>query len=296
MAQTADTAVRLTNAQLADHAAMNDLGLKHKTAWGLFQALKAAAHGGQPISWTDKPDWSGIYTRSKGGLRFDPDGPAIGSPTAKFTPKYAAELQQTMANLKRGIEYDPLSQCNPPTYPRWLDLPFMKEFIVTPNETWMISEAFNSIRRIYTDGRGHLPAADQYPTETGDAIGFWDGDRLIVHTTSSIAHMYERAQGFYSDQVEGVEIWHKVDPKTLVANVWIYDPPALLQPWYTRQSYTKIDDKGKTIRINNWYCHGSANNDVRETAGGGSQFAKFSWEKGNKSGKTSSKADQEKPQ
>jgi len=267
-------------ARAAEKTRMEALGLKYKTAWELYTALKERAHGGQPLTWQHIPDWEGIYTRTKGGTAFDPDGPPQGEPPlAKFTPKYKEKLAKDVAGRKNGIEYDPLSQCNSPTYPRWLDMPFMREFIVTPHQTTMIAEAFNSIRRIYTDARGHLPVDDQFPTETGDSIGFWDGDKLVVHTNMSMAHMYERAQGYYSDGVEGVEIWHKVDANTLVANVWIYDPPALLEPWYVRQSYTKLDDRGKILRINNWSCKGNSNNDVYETGEGGSQHGAFTFEK-----------------
>jgi hypothetical protein len=267
----------------AEKVKMEELGRKYKTATELFEALKKQANGGKPLTWQSAPDWRGIYTRTKGGTAFDPDGPPQGqTPLAKFTPEYKAKLTKDVVDRKNGIEYDPLSQCNSPTYPRWLDLPFMREFIVTPEQTTMIAEAFNSIRRIYTDGRGHVPVEDQYPTETGDAIGFWDGNRLIVHTNQSIAHMYERAQGWYSDQVEGVEIWHKIDAKTLVANVWIYDPPALVEPWYTRQSYSKLDNPDKVLRINNWSCKGNPNNDVYETKEGGSQHGDFTFTKKDK--------------
>jgi hypothetical protein len=269
-------------ARAAEKAQMEALGRKYKTATELFEALRKQANGGKPVNWQTIPDWAGVYTRTKGGTAFDPDGPPQGqTPLAKFTPEYKAKLDKSVADRARGIEYDPLSQCESPTYPRWFDLPFMREFIVTPGQTTMIAEAFNSIRRIYTDGRGHIPAADAFPTETGDSIGFWDGDRLIVHTNSSMAHMYERAQGFYSDQVEGVEIWHKINAATLVANVWIYDPPALLEPWYTRQSYTKLVDPAKLLRINNWSCKGNPNNDVYETEEGGSQHGEFTFTKKN---------------
>ena len=40
----------------------------------------------------------------------------------------------------------------------------------------------NDIRRIYTDGRDHVPAEDRYPISNGDSIGFWDGPKLVIHT------------------------------------------------------------------------------------------------------------------
>ena len=83
---------------------------------------------------------------------------------------------------KQGIEWDPISTCAPPGYGWLTEPPFLREFIVTPDQTWLINEMVNDIRRIYTDGRGHVPAADRYPLYNGDSIGFWDGDRLVIHT------------------------------------------------------------------------------------------------------------------
>lgn len=261
----------------AERQKMKELGLKYESAWALYQALKEQANGGEKLTWSHVPNWGGVYTRTKGGTTFDPDGPPQGEvpTTAKFTPEYHARLMKAVIDRKNGIEYDPLSQCIPPGYPRWLDMPFLREHIVTPDQTTMIAEAFNSVRRIYTDDRGHIPEEDRYPTENGDSIGFWDGDKLITHTNQLMAHMYERAQGFYSEQVESVEIWEKVDDRTLVAHVWVYDPPALVEPWYTRQSYTKFKDPDNSLRIRHWACKGNPNNDVIETEEGGSQFNEF---------------------
>ena len=73
----------------------------------------------------------------------------------------------------------------------------------------------NDIRRIYTDGREHIAEADRYPLWNGDSIGFWDGGKLVIHTNSLRSGQYQRTQPEYSEQVETVEIWEKVDDKTL---------------------------------------------------------------------------------
>jgi hypothetical protein len=190
----------------AERQKMKELGLQYKTAWDLFSALKEREKGGKPLTWQNTPDWGGVYARTKGGTAFDPDGPPQGEPpSAKFTPKYHAQMMETVEGRKKGVEYDPLSQCIPPTYPRWLDMPFLREHIVTPKQTVIVTEAFNAVRFIYTDGRDHIPEADRYPTESGDAIGFWSNGKLYVHTNQIMGHMYERAQGFYSDEAETVE-------------------------------------------------------------------------------------------
>ena len=261
----------------AERQKMKELGLKYDSAWALYQALKKEANGGETLTWDKVPNWSGERTRTKGGTAYDPDGPPQGEPpsTAKFTPEYHARMMKTVVDRKNGIEYDPLSQCIPPGYPRWLDMPFLREHIVTPEMTTMIAEAFNSVRFIYTDGREHIPEDDRYPTENGDSIGFWTDGKLVTHTNQLMAHMYERAQGFYSEQVESVEIWQQIDDRTLVAHVWVYDPPALEEPWYTRQSYTKLHNPDNSLRIRHWACKGNPNNDVIETEEGGSDFSNF---------------------
>jgi hypothetical protein len=64
------------------------LGLQHKTAADLYRALHQEAGGGQRLAWNGMPDWSGVYTRARGGITFDPDQRPGTPPTAKLTPEY----------------------------------------------------------------------------------------------------------------------------------------------------------------------------------------------------------------
>ena len=256
---------------------MIDLGRQHKTAEALFETLRQRASGGRRLEWTALPDWSGIYTRARGGITFDPDQPPGAPPTAKLTPEFAARLQKRLEDAKGGVEWDPISTCAPPGHPRWLTEPFLREFIVTPGQTWLINEMVNDVRRVYTDGRGHVPVADRYPLYNGDSIGFWDGDRLVIHTNQLREGIYQRRNPDYTDQVETVEIWRKATPDLLEVDVWVYDPPALVEPWYTKQSYARVDDQDKTLRIRYWHCSENQNNEVVQTDGGGSQFRDFTF-------------------
>lgn len=262
---------------------MRALGLQHKTAWALYEALRKQAGGGTRLSWDKVPDWSGMYTRnvdvSRGvrGIVFDLDQPAGGLPTAKLTPEYHQRLIKKLEDLNKDIEYDPLSACAPPGYPRWLTVPFLREHVVAPDLTLLIAEPFNSIRRVYTDGRGHMPEEDRYPLYYGDSIGFWNGDKLVVHTNQLMAGSYTRAQPDHSDQVETVEIWQKVDDRNIEVDVWVYDPPSLIEPWYVRQRYTKLTDPDKRLRMRYWYCQENPNNAVYETKEGSSDFTDFTF-------------------
>jgi hypothetical protein len=254
-----------------------ELGRQHKSAFELYEVLRQEANGGRRLTPGALPDWTGVYTRARGGITFDPDQPRDGLPTAKLTPEYSARLLKRVEDAKRGIEFDPISTCAPPGHPRWLTEPFLREFIVTPDQTWLINEMVNDIRRIYTDGREHVPAADRYPLYNGDSIGFWDGDRLVIHTNQLKAGIYQRMNPDYTEQVETVEIWRKEDDKTIGVDVWVYDPPALVEPWYTKQSYARLSDPDKMMRIRYWNCGENQNNSVYQTTDGSTQFKEFTF-------------------
>ena len=54
-------------------------GERFATSDAMYEALKQQAHGGKPLTWPQMAepacDWSGVYTRSKLSLHFDPDLP-----------------------------------------------------------------------------------------------------------------------------------------------------------------------------------------------------------------------------
>ena len=266
---------RLMPARTRDQLA--ELGRQHKTAADLYQALLTESKGGRRLEASNMPDWSGIYTRARGGITFDPDQPPNSPPTAKLTPEFQAKLDQRIAMANKGVEWDPISTCAPPGHPRWLTEPFLKEFIVTPDQTWLVNEMVNDIRRIYTDGREHVPVADRYPLYNGDSVGFWDGDALVIHTNQLQSGIYQRRNPDYTDQVETVEIWRKVDPTLIEADVWVYDPPALVEPWYVKQAYKKLENADRSLRIRYWNCGENQNNAVYQTQNGATQFKDFTF-------------------
>lgn len=255
-------------------------GERFDTAWDLYVHLRDAASGGERLTWADIPqpayDWSGIYTRTGGGLSFDPDIRANDT-TAKLTEAGASARQRKIDLIaSTGGEYDPISDCRPPSFPRWATEPFLHEFVVTPDQTWLINEMVNDIRRVYTNGSEHTLPEDAYPSANGDTIGFWTDGMLVTHTTYLISGQYQRGtQPDYSDQVEVVERWKKVDGITLEADYWVFDPVNLAEPWYTRQSWTELDNDDNFLRLRYWDCRENQNNEILEKEDGTSQFSDF---------------------
>jgi hypothetical protein len=252
------------------------LGLGSASAAELYAALQARADGGAPLSLDDMPDWTGLWQRV-GRPFFDPDQPADVLTTAKLKPEPLAELTRRRELSAQGIEYDPISDCSPPGHPRWLVIPFLREFIVTPGQTYLFSETVNNLRRVYTDGRDHPPAADAYPLDYGDSIGFWSGHTLVIHTSQVKAGIFHRNDPQYSDALETVEVWRKTDPTTVVADVWVYDPLTLEEPWYVQQTYKQVPNPDGSLRIGYWHCGENPNNAVEQTDDGTSQFSDFTF-------------------
>lgn len=286
MAQTARPGAAQAGAPVqsaAEWQRKHDMALKYHSLEDFYNALKKDVVN-KPKA--PLPDWSGIWTADKldtfgtgclGGSQcyFRP-GP--GGVAPKLTPVALAELKEGAEKDAKGLIYDEnLSNCGPAGFPRWLTEPFLREQIVTPNETWVLTEQMNEIRRIYTDGRGHTPEADRYPLPEGDSIGFWDGQKLVIHTNQLQSRPMGRNQPKQSEDMETVEVWEKTDGNTITIDVWLFDPRLYLEPWYVQRRYALLPNPDKSLRIRYWDCSENPNNDVTRTQDGGSDFKGFTF-------------------
>jgi len=228
-----------------------------------YEARLAAAHGGTKLKWDHLPDWSGVWSRDTRKIfAFDESAPPSSynfmypALTAQLTPKYLAAYEAKVQGIKDGKEWDRLSWCLPAGFPRWLAEPWLREFVVTPNETWMSHEQINETRRILTDGRGHVPEDKALPLWLGDSIGFWDGDTLVIHTTHLKAGQYQRGNPDYSFKTTTVERVRLIEPGLLEDKITVYDPDSLVKPWHTVFHYRKMPGD---VRVNYASCEENNN-------------------------------------
>jgi hypothetical protein len=242
---------------------------EYKSSEDEFQALKRVAKPRVPV------DWTGVWRRALGGpgpgiFCFDQDsGPNPKLPnycgsSAPLNQKYREAYEKKVDQIAQGIEWDRLSWCLPVGMPRWLTEPWLREFIVTPDETWLIHEQMQEIRRVYTDGRGHLADKVAIPLWEGDSIGFWDGDTLVIHTNHLKAGQYQRGQPDYSFNVTTVERMRKLDPQTIETQVTVYDPSSLTKPYHASFRYRK---QAPEVRVQYNSCE-EGNNATRTPEGG----------------------------
>ncbi len=200
------------------------------------------------------PDWSGVWQRVEGNAgMFDvattvpPDGRAGTAGVRQHPPltdaweaKYEAALE-LVANQRLP---DPISRCGMPAgFPRMLALPDVYEFIVRPEQTWILTENGPNIMRIYTDGRGHPPAEEMWPTFTGDSAGKWDDQTLQFTTVSMIGEsktVLDRSGMVLSDQASVATRMYLTDEGLLRAELIIEDPLALTEPWHVTRHFRRM--------------------------------------------------------
>lgn len=148
-----------------------------------------------------------------------------GQPGPSLTPEYAAKAKAQTA-VQAGEQQT--ANCLPPGLPGIMTQPYPYEFLMTPGQVTIISEAYNQVRHIYTDGRP-LPA-DPDPNFFGTSIGRWEENTLVVETTG-FAQVPRGLSFPYSDKMKIVERFRLADPDTMTIETTITDPEALTAPW-----------------------------------------------------------------
>lgn len=222
------------------------------------------------------PDWSGVWARYEGNAgMFDvsttePADGRAGSPGVRqhppLTKVWEEKYQQTLKLVADGRLPDPVSVCGTPAgFPRLLALPDVYEFIVRPEQTWIITENGPNIARIYTDGRAHPPAEELWPTFTGDSVGHWEGQTLVFSTVSMIGEQHtilDRSGLVLSDQARIRTRMFETDAGLLRAELIIEDKNALTEPWHVTRHFRRMPEG---TRVYDYACAENNRNPITQS-------------------------------
>lgn len=149
-----------------------------------------------------------------------------------------AENARTM-NTRKGLGWG---------FPTMMTAATPIQVLITPEEVLIIN-AYNEARHVYTDGRDHPPAEDLWPTVTGNSVGHWDGDTLVIDTIM-VTNPNDFFQGAppLSEEAHYVErIW--LDGETLRALVTIEDPVTLSAPWVSNLAWARDTGFDRMIQV-----------------------------------------------
>jgi hypothetical protein len=176
----------------------------------------------------------GVYRPGRGGG----GDPKLAPPPAGalvLKPEYAKPYNERRAleaeANKRGEQLATAgSQCIPYGMPTMMSVAiYPVEFIQTPKQVTIISEAFSEVRRVYMN----VPQAkmdEVAPGYYGRSVGKWDGDTLVVDTIGLKPTIAGYRGMPHSPQMHITERIRLVAPDYLHDQITIEDPVVLEKP------------------------------------------------------------------
>jgi hypothetical protein len=202
--------------------------------WPGYWVAESAA--GTPIS--------GIALRPAGAAAAaapPPDSVAIWANNAPWNEEGRRRVAEVIATQggRKGLGWG---------YPLMMNAATPVQFLITPEEV-LIVNAYNETRHIYTDGRDHPPLEELWPVVTGNSIGHWEGNTLVVDTIM-VTNPNEFFQGAppLSEEAHYVErIW--LDGSTLYDEFTITDPVTLSGPWVAKLHLVRDEGFDRMIQV-----------------------------------------------
>jgi len=133
-------------------------------------------------------------------------------------------------------------------YPLMMTSPTPFQVLITPEEV-LIVNGYNETRHIYTDGRDHPPAEDLWPTVTGNSVGHWEGDTLVIDTimVTNPNAFFQGAPPLSEEARYNERIW--LDGDKLRAEMTIEDPVTLSAPWKAKLSWVRDEAFDRMIQV-----------------------------------------------
>jgi hypothetical protein len=164
------------------------------------------------------PDLSGVWQVARPQGVLFPNGGAPLKPSAEA--KFKAANPQTN---------DPNLGCLPEGMPRFmLNIPLPMEIFQVPTRIVIIREGVQVFRQIYMN-RDHPKDLD--PTYSGDSVGKWEGDTLVVDTIGLNDKTWVDNAGLpHSEAMHLIERIRRPDHDTLVDDLTIEDPLTYTKP------------------------------------------------------------------
>ena len=185
-----------------------------------------------------RPDLSGVWWVGDlpvqglrvGTTRAIGDAPRPGSFQSLYNPAAMAKWRSL------SDKDDPSLRCVPVAFGTLsvslLGLGLVGQIIQSPKFVTLLTETYHSFKLVPTDGRPHRD--DVAPSYRGDSVGRWDGDTLVVDTTTFSDENWLYAEGnasFHSDALHIIERYRRLDEATLQIDSIIEDPKVLTAPY-----------------------------------------------------------------
>jgi hypothetical protein len=202
------------------------------------------------VGGTDSEWWDGAHlAQVKGEFRtswlVDPDDGQL--PYSAEGKRRRAVFDKAQVEAFDGPEARPVAgdRCLLPSWgamgPVMMNAPYNANYrIVQTRDEIAIEAENNSELRIIRIGAPHLPG--QIRQWSGDSVGHWEKDTLVVETTNLRADApLSQAPFFYSPGARVVERFTRVGPKALEYDFTVEDPAIFSRPWRAEMTFVSSD-------------------------------------------------------
>jgi hypothetical protein len=168
-------------------------------------------------------------------------------------PMYKPEYWDVVKNLDHNSnEEDPSNNCMPAGIPRAGIPSYISQhadhlMFVYPGQGGLIATQ-TMYRMIPTDGRAHTPLQELDGTYTGESIGHWEGDTLVVDSWGFLENTWFDQIGgyFHTENMRVVERFRR-EGNTLTWTATVEDPDVLLEPWTTTPRVALLNPRPNAI-------------------------------------------------
>jgi hypothetical protein len=190
------------------------------------------------------PDLTGVWGIYRGGpgedAKFRPPPPSPMMLKPEYDKPYQEKRAVEAAAAKRGEQLaNPGAECIPYGVPTMMSIAiYPVEFIQTPKQITIISEAFSEVRRVYMD-RPQWKLEDVAPGFYGRSVGHWEGDTLVVDTIGIKPTVTLRGMP-HSPQMRVTERIRMLSPEILHDQITIDDPVMLEKPYTYTTAYKRM--------------------------------------------------------
>jgi len=179
-----------------------------------------------------------------------------GSNRPIYKPQY---WDMVKYNDHNANEEDPSNNCMPAGVPRGSIPSYIAQFpthvmFVYPGQGGLIATQ-TMYRMIPTDGRKHTPLQELDGTYTGESIGHWDGDTLVVDSWGFNTNTWFDQIGGYmhGENMHVIERFHR-DGNTLTWTATVEDPDYLLEPWTTTPRVALLNPRPNAMLAESQPC------------------------------------------
>jgi hypothetical protein len=169
----------------------------------------------------------------------------FGPPYPKFKPVAQALFDAGKKATAEGRPFhDDIGKCFPAGLPMIMTRVWPIAMIQTPTVIYMVSGFENALRLVYIDGRVHTDPDVVVRTYNGDSVGHWDGDALVVDTTSMIPDRHWIDTGVpVSDDFHIIERIRLTEGgKKLEIKYTLIDPQNWEGEWTSTKRWNRVDD------------------------------------------------------